>query len=177
VFAAPQTIAGSIWVYNFGTASFAADVVLAGGLTLNTNLNGSGNVTITGPFLWNSTATSKMSGAGKTTLSGTSQIIPASNSLVLSRTLENTGTLTLSPTSTTLNVITLANGIVNNLANGTINLVMFPGGSNCRIGATNGTTNAFNNAGVINIKPISSAIAPAEIASGVSFSPGPIGQI
>jgi fibronectin-binding autotransporter adhesin len=115
-------------------------------------LGGAGNFTINGRLEWFG---GSMTGAGKTILAEGSTATIANTgpsiAIVLSRTLENSGTLNYSPASSTFS-LNLTDGTLNNLAAGTLNYSDTQSFSPMTILSGQGT-NAFNNAGTFNFAP------------------------
>jgi hypothetical protein len=116
-------------------------------------LTGSGDVTLTGTSSW---ADGGMSGTGTTTVAAgaTMSILHSIDALRLTRTLENSGTISRSGTAFPWQ---FANGTLNNLVGGTIN------DSSGNTISDGGGTNAINNAGTWN------KVSTNAVSIGVQF--------
>ena len=128
-----------------GTLTLAGSNVVMNTQFFGGTFGGVGNIDITGTFNWMS---GQILGPGSMSIAsgGSMNILPGSNSRVLSRVLNNSGSINL--TGATL---TLSGGTINNLATGVINI-----GSTSISGG--GTLNYVTNTGVININPAAGTI-------------------
>ncbi len=109
-------------------------------LLQNGTLTGSGNLTITGVFNWNSNNTVVMAGTGQTIVNAGATLNILGNAGHLSqRTINNSGTIFFGATS---DLFLNSNATINNLASGTIQI-------NTDSSILGGITNTISNAGLI----------------------------
>jgi hypothetical protein len=138
------TVAGSAALNNFrvqgGTATVNAPLAL-GTFTLNGTLNGTGNVTVTGPFNWTG---GNMSGTGRTILSGTGLI--TGNPVTLDgRTVDSTAAVTIGAPPSTASLQFRNAAVWNNLSGAVLELTGTSGISNSGAAASA----VVNNSGTI----------------------------
>lgn len=133
--------------------SLAADSQVNGTLALTDGtLSGAGNVTIAGTFAWNGT----LAAGGKTTLtSASTTTIGNLSTAILSRILENSGIVNLTPSGS--GQLKLVDGTFNNLAGGTFNYSDGTGSQTALVIASQGAS-AFNNAGTFNFSAFRNSV-------------------